>query len=184
MRRISVLLSVIAVALVGLVIPGHVGHTTAQDATPDPGRHPIVGSWQVTITLVTGPMVPVPDLVTFAADGTMLNSVQPVSPAPPGAPFSLIFAGLGHGNWTATGPGAAAWTFVRLQTDENGNYLGPVTARGAAEVSADGRRVSGPFTYDVADPAGNVVASGQGTFEGTLIAVEPMGTPMAGTAAA
>ena len=51
-------------------------------------------------------------------------------------------------------------------------------------MSGDGRRLSGPFTYEVADPAGNVVASGTGTADGTRIEVEPMGTPAVGTPSA
>jgi len=84
-----------------------------------------------------------------------------------------------QGSWTAIGPDQVALTVVRLQADEGGTYLGTVTVRAVLDVSSDGRHLSGAFDYDVADPAGSVVASGTGTAEGTRIAVEPMGTPAA-----
>jgi len=197
MRRPLTPVSIAAVALVGLVTLGATGlRATAQDATPIVGgaqtedatpaamaAHPIVGSWRVNLA-VTGAMDQEGALATFAADGTVLSSVKPVSPAPPDAPFGQIFASLAHGTWTVVGPNQVAFTIVRLQTDENGNYLGTVTVPAVLDVSSDGQRLSGPFTYAVADPAGNVVASGTGTAEGTRIAVEPMATPAAGTPSA
>ncbi len=152
----------------------------AQDARSEMAKHPIVGSWWVSLA-ITGAMDQESVLDTFTADGTVLASVKPVSPAPPGAPFGQIFASLMHGTWTVVGPNQVALTLVRLQTDENGNYLGTVTVPAVLDVSSDGQRLSGPFTYAVADPAGNVVATGTGTAEGTRIAIEPMGTPTAGT---
>lgn len=176
MRRISVLLSVVVNVLLGFVAVVGGGGTRAQGSTPMPGPRSIVGSWWVTLA-VTGLMDQEAGLATFAADGTLLSSVKPVSPAPPGAPFRHIVASLGHGSWTAVETGRGTFTFVRLQTDESGNYLGAVTVRGVFDVSSDGGRWSGPFTYEVADPAGNIVASGTGTADGAPIAVEPMGTP-------
>ncbi len=170
------------IAAAGLVLATGTGITLAQEATPGAGIHPVVGSWRVNLT-ITGTMDQVAVLDTFGADGTLIASVKPVSPAPPGAPFGQIFASLMHGSWTAAGPGQVAFTVVRLQTDEKGTYLGTVTVRAVLDESSDGQRLSGSFTYDVADPAGHVVASGTGTAEGTRIQVEPMGTPVAGTPA-
>jgi hypothetical protein len=152
----------------------------AQDARSEMAKHPIVGSWRVNLA-VTGAMDQAISLGTYTADGTVLVSVKPVSPAPPGAAFGQIFASLMHGNWTVVGPNQVALTLVRLQTDESGNYLGTVTVPAVGEVSGDGQGLSGSFTYDVADPAGNVVASGTGTLEGTRLEVQPMGMPPAGT---
>ena len=170
--------SVAAAAALGLTT--RLGSAAAQDPTSELAKHPIVGTWRANLA-VTGAMDQEGALQTFAADGTMLASVKPVSPAPPDAPFGQIFASLMHGNWTVVGPNQVALTLVRLQTDESGTYLGTVTVPAVLDVSSDGQRLSGPFTYDVADPAGNVVASGTGTVEGTRLEVQPMGTPTAGT---
>ena len=156
------------------------GRAAAQDARSEMAKHPIVGSWRVSLA-GAGAMDQEGALNTFTADGTVLASVKPVSPAPPGASFGQIFASLMHGNWTVVGPNQVALTIVRLQTDESGNYLGTVTVPAVLDVSSDGQGLSGPFTYDVADPAGNVVASGTGTAEGTRLEVQPMGTPPTGT---
>jgi len=152
----------------------------AQDARSEMAKHPIVGSWRLSLA-VTGAMDQEGALDTFTSDGTVLASVKPVSPAPPGAPFGQAFASLMHGNWTVVGPSQVALTLVRLQTDESGNYLGTVTVPAVGEVSSDGQGLSGSFTYEVADPSGNVVASGDGTLEGTRLGVQPMGTPASGT---
>jgi len=82
------------------------------------------------------------------------------------------------------GPGQVAFTVVRLQADEKGTYLGTVTVHAILDVGDDGRSLSGVFDFEVADPAGKIVATGAGTAEGTRIAVEPMATPAAGTPAA
>ncbi len=184
MRRTLTPVSIAAVALVCLVTFGATGLlATAQDDAAAMAAHPVVGSWRVNLT-GDGAMDQESVLDTFTADGTVLASVKPVSPAPPGAPFGQTFASLMHGNWTVVGPNQVALTLVRLQTDEDGNYLGTVTVPAVLDVSSDEQRLSGPFTYAVADPAGNVVASGTGTGEGTRIAIEPMGTPVAGTPSA
>ncbi len=183
MRRISVLLSVAVIVLLGLVAGLRGGGVRAQDGTPESNLHPVVGSWRLNLT-VTGAMDQEAALDTFTADGTLIASVKPVSPAPPGAPFDHIFTSLMHGSWTAVGPDQVALTIIRLQTDEGGNYLGTVTVRAVIDVSGEGQRLSGPFTYEVADPAGSIAASGTGTAEGTRIEVEPMGTPAVATLSA
>ncbi len=170
--------SVAAAAALGLTT--RLGSAAAQDARSEMAKHPIVGTWWLNLA-VTGAMDQEGALDTFAADGTVLASVKPVSPAPPDAPFGQIFASLMHGTWTVVGPNQVALTLVRLQTDESGNYLGTVTVPAVLDVSSDGQGLSGSFTYDVADPAGNVVASGTGTVEGTRLAVQPLGTPTVGT---
>ena len=165
----------------GLALAATVHPAAAQEATPEAmAAHPIVGSWRVSLT-VDGAMDQDAALDTFTADGTVIASVKPVSPAPPGAPFAQIFASLMHGTWTVVGPNQVAFTIVRLQTDEKGNYLGTVTVPAVLDVRSDGQGLSGSFTYAVADPAGKVVATGTGTAEGTRIAIEPMGVPSAGT---
>ena len=169
-----------AAIAVALGLTTRLSSAAAQDARSEMAKHPIVGSWRVSLA-GTGAMDQEIALDTFTGDGSVLASIKPVSPAPPGAPFGQTFASLMHGNWMVIGPNQLALTLVRLQTDESGNYLGTVTVPAVAEVSGDGQGLSGSFTYDVADPSGNVVASGTGTFEGTRLEVQPMGTPTSGT---
>ncbi len=113
MRRTLTPVSIAAVALVGLMTFGATGLlATAQDDAAAMAAHPIVGSWRVNLT-VDGAMDQENVLSTFTADGTVLASVKPVSPAPPGAPFGQTFASLMHGNWTVVGPNQVALTLVR-----------------------------------------------------------------------
>jgi hypothetical protein len=175
MRRISVLHSVPAVALVGLLAAGRAPATTTQDATPPAGGAGVVGSWRVVVGGVSGRTYPA--LITFAADGTMTVSEPPVLPAPPGAPYAQLRFSGGHGAWASSGERAAAITFDLLAADETGNPLGAFTVRGTVEVDMDGRRWDGGWDAVVTDPAGNVGPAFAGTFSGTRITVEPPGTP-------
>ena len=106
----------------------------------------------------------------------MLVADPPVSPAGPGAPFKLGFTSGGHGAWTSTGDRTLAFTFVELQSDETGAFVGTVTVRGTSELDAAGA-LTGHFTFDVTDPTGKVVFAGSGTFQGIRIVVEPMASP-------
>ena len=178
MRRKAVLLSVVAVVLLGVLAAGRTLPTTAQDAAGEG----FVGSWRLTVTIPGLP--PETFLATFGADGTFTGSPPPAAPAPPGAPVRVVLTSSAHGAWESTGDDGAAITFMVSQASEAGDFLGTVTVRSVSRLDAGGDRATGEFTFDVADPAGTVVQSGSGTLTATRIVVEPLGTPGAGSPAA
>jgi len=130
--RFAWLLAGTAVALLALVgglfvargetAPGDPGRSASLGTAP--GRPPggaIVGSWIVTAEgAEDGP----PRLFAFTADGVLL--------------VSNGGAGTAAGAWETSGDRAAAFTFVEIEADANGEWGGLVTWRGTAEVAADG----------------------------------------------
>ena len=164
MRRMPVLLSVVAVVLLGAVAAGRstLG-SSSQDATPAAALagHPNVGAWRLT-----DPAFPddPPTLVHFHADGTYL---QAEADGP-----------VGEGSWEATGERAVAVTFVAQFGDEAGGVF-TLTVRAVGEVDAGGDALAATYTAELALPDGTSQGEfGPGPVEATRIAVEPMGTPV------
>jgi hypothetical protein len=163
MRRMSVLLSVITVVLLGLFAiaydpPG----TTAQEATPGAtAGHPFVGAWRMN-----NPAMPeeAPILVVLHADGTYVQTEADGS--------------VGIGSWVATGERSVAVTFVEQVTVAQETTT-TFTFRAIGQVSPTGDTFTGTYTVEMTGPDG--VSQGEygpGTVEATRVAVEPMGTPV------
>ena len=182
MRRVSVLVSLLAVALVAWVALGRGGATVAQDGTPSVGGaqgrgssaaqdgtpaagagHPLVGTWFVD-AFPDDPTNP-PDLSVYTADGGVID----------------ISGGQAAGGaWEATGPRTAAVTFVFV--DDTEDFAGTFTIRATVEVDAAGETFAGPYSFTVVAADGTVLDSGEGTARATRLAVEPVeaaGTPVA-----
>jgi hypothetical protein len=167
MRRATVLLSVVALVLVGLVGLGRVGAQEATpvagppETTPVAGTHPIVGSW-LADTDADDPTNP-PALFAFHADGTYVQSEV---------------EGVSVGTWEATGDRTATLTLHSIFLDEAGGQF-MVTVRAAIEVAADGQSFAASFTLELTLPDGTSTGEyGPGTATGTRIAVEVPGEPV------
>jgi hypothetical protein len=145
-----------------------------QDATPMAGGQGFVGSWQLTISPVQG--TPAVGLATFGAEGALVTSVLPVEPSP-GAPGGVVFVSAGHGAWEATGPDTATFTFVALGANGQGIPDGTGTIRASIALGPDGQTFSGEYVATMADPAGNTVATEQGTVPAKRIVAEAPGLP-------
>ena len=170
MRRLSVLLVASAVVLLGFALQG-LAPTTAQVGTPvATAGHPLVGAWVIDTSAEdpAGPQeatVP-PDVTVFTDEGTVIDSTP--------------FGGTGVGAWEATGPDAAALTFV-IPVEED-DFAGSVIIRATLELDATGETFSGPYSYTVVAADGTVVDAGRDMVRGTRITVEPVeaeGTPLA-----
>ena len=168
-----------SIVIAVLMIVGTVGWapwTTAQEAST--AESPFVGAWQVSPTIEGEAAVA---LTTFHDDGTIITSNRPVQTAPPGLAAEVLVQSLGHGSWSTTSERMADITFMFLQSDPNGTFLGTRTIRGVLELDESGDTWSGDFAIIVADPDGAVVLDTVGTVMATRIGVEPMpeGTPVA-----
>ena len=185
MRRAAITVSVLALALLGLLAANHSPATRAQDATPMAGKE-FVGSWLLTVAEAQVP--PFLALSTFGADGTVVVSPPPVVPPSPHGPASVVHTSAGHGAWEATGANTAIVTFMLLAADEQGNLFATRTIRASLMLGTDGQRFNGEFEVTVADPTGNVMATESGAIQATRIIAEAPGTqaatPMVGTPAA
>lgn len=152
--------------------------SSAQTATPAAANQSFVGAWRLTFDTPAGPSH---SLLTVMADGTLLFSGRPVSPAT--GSFPVIFSSAAHGVWQqGAGIGEAAFTWVGLVTDGEGTLLAEVTDSVEATLSPAGGTWSGRYSATVVDPSGNVLYVGGATVEAARITVQPLATP-AGTPA-
>ena len=167
MRRAPVLLSLVAVALVGLLAVGRSGlGAVAQGGTPSAGDQGLVGSWVITAQLEGDEPLAFVNFATIMPGGVLI-ATAPDSP-------------LGHGAWERAGDGDYALTIVFPDFDDEGDLEGRITVRATVTLGRDGDTFAGPFVTEVADLAGEVLFSYGGAAEAVLIAVEPLGTPVAG----
>ena len=176
MRRVPFFAAVLPVAAAALVLGSAQLRTGAQTGTPSAASQDFVGAWHLTFDTPVGASQ---SLLTVMADGTVLFSGRPVSPAAGG--FPVIFSSAGHGAWHQTGPTTAATTWVGLVSDGEGNFLAAVTDSVEATLGADGDSWSGSYSATVADPSGNILYVGGATVRATRITVQPLATLAAGT---
>jgi hypothetical protein len=179
MRRVPFFAALLPVATAALVLGSAQLRTGAQTGTPSAAGHGFVGAWRLTFDTPLGPSK---SLLTVVADGTLLFSGRPVSPAAGETP--VTFSSAGHGVWKQTGPTTAATTWVGLVTDGEGNFLAIATDSVEATLGADGNSWSGRYSATVADPDGNVLYVGGATVQATRLTVQPLAPPAAGTPAA
>lgn len=165
MRRLSIFVSVLLIAIVGIIAAGRsFTSVQAQSSTPMPG-HPLVGSWNAN-TDASNPTNP-PSLFIFTSDGIYTEVDADGTTA--------------IGAWQATGANTANLYAVSNQTDDNGKFVGRLIIRASITVSADGQSFTAPYTLELTPPMAGGKSTGQagpGMATGTKIAVEAMGTPV------
>lgn len=157
--------------LVGLLLATMLGlgPVTGQGVAPatPTGAAAFVGTWLTTVS--PRGRAPLPSLTTYGADGTLIVSRPPVSPAPTGGDASPIVSSTGQGVWAWTGARTIAIVVVFLQTDQDGHALGSQTIRGTDQLAPDGQTFSGVGTLTVSDPQGHVLATSTVTARGTRL---------------
>jgi hypothetical protein len=166
MRRLSALVSVLVVVLLGFAALAQVAR--AQEATPVAGAslvgHPLVGAW-ILDTDTENDENP-PTLAHFSSDGVYVDHG--------------VFGEDGVGTWEATGPTTASLTFFSYFAEE-GTFAGGTIVRAEIEVAADGQTLTATYTLEFADPTGASEGQyGPGMARGQRITVEPMGEPVGG----
>jgi hypothetical protein len=172
MHRVPYFVVFHAVAVAAALVLGPAQRRTgAQTGTPAATDQDFVGAWRLIFETPTGASQ---SLLTVMADGTVLFSGRPVSPASGGNP--VTFSSAGHGAWEQFGP-TAAITWVGLVTDGDGNLLAIVTDSVEAIFGADGDSWSGSYSATVVDPDGNVLYVGGATVQATRIRVQPLAMP-------
>ena len=168
MRRVSLLVSLVAVVLLGLVAIRQAPTITAQDATPIAAGHPLVGAWRLDTDAVD-PANPL-SLAVFSSDGTYTEAAVD---------------GFGVGVWTPTGPTSAALTIIEQSPGDGSQPAIHNTVRGTVEVAPDGQSFTATYTLQFNPNEMPMMPTGElgpGTATGTRITVEPMGTAVSGLA--
>jgi hypothetical protein len=134
-----------------------------------PKKQAIVGSWLETVTFSGGVRPPLKSLSTMTADGGFVVADQGSVTTEPPTVFSAA-----HGAWVHLGGRTFAWTVLELISDLSGNLLATLKVRGQYIVNESGNSYTGQFKAEVADTAGNLLFSVEGTNAGQRIQVEPL----------
>jgi hypothetical protein len=169
MHRFALLLSVVAVLLLGLVAGGI--RTRAQDATPDAmtsmmatATHPVVGLWRTTVS--NQGEASFSSLTTFHADSTYTEVL----------PFGLVLSGV----WQPTGEQSATVT-AYLSYFNDDDRLVNVELRLTVEVDETGNALTEEGTVVELYEDGSVSMAVESPATGTrleVLPVEPLGTPV------
>ena len=179
MRRLAAVLSIVVVAAAFVV--SYTAQTSASQEQGGSEALGFVGSWRVEVSIPgQGGYA---GLATYMADGTTIHSRSLAQQGPQGA---ILLISPAHGVWEAAGDYEIRTTFVGLNTDDQGNFLGSARISGTQRLSADGQSYTGEYVVTIMDPAGAVMASIPGTATAVRINVEPVtspGTPAASPAA-
>jgi hypothetical protein len=165
MRRFGLLLSVVAVLLLGVVALRLLPVTVAQEATPTAMTgHPLVGTWLLD-TNADDP-ANAPDVVVFTADGAYISVDAEGFPS--------------LGVWEASGERTATLTIVSPGVEEeDGAFVGTFMIRATGEVDETGDVFTAQYTGEFVEPDGTGTGEyGPGTATATRIAAEAMGTPV------
>ena len=145
----------IVAALVALAVP------SATTARPVKAHHRglahaarILGTWSVQVTPTGAPAFPA--LITYTQGGGVIETE---SDAP----------GTGQGSWTQLSHRRFAFAFQTFIFSSTGEPAGHVVVRSVVTLRRG--TLSGPFKFDVVDPAGHTVQSGTGTATATRFAI-------------
>ena len=147
--------------------------TTAGDdaaaATPADSTQLFVGTWMLLNTPAQAEIPPFYELITFHADGTVVQTESDLT----GPPFP---ATVGHGVWRrVSGPGLVLnYTVVHLVYDPTTFLpLGTIKVVGRGVLGKDGNTFSGQVKATVYDLHGAVLFQGNGPFAGSRVENEP-----------
>ncbi len=131
-------------------------------------RHPIVGTWRVSVEIPGAPAGMV-NLATFSLDGGVIVAFPSPTPAAPGAGHQLEYWTPALGRWEITDGQSAAMYFTSLGVDEHGAGVGTHSISATVTAIADGQGFSGPFTITIAGEDGAALGSVAGTVKGARI---------------
>jgi hypothetical protein len=167
MRRFHVLLSIVAVVLLGILALHAQPVVVAQAATPTTmNGHPLVGTWLLD-TDADDP-ANAPEVTVFTADGAYISVDAEGFPS--------------LGVWEARGERSATLTIVSPgleEEEEDGAFAGTFMVRATIDVDESGDAFTAQYTCEFVAPDGTGTGEyGPGTAMATRVAVEAMGTPV------
>jgi len=184
--------------VLGIVLVGLIASMTGSQVKADVEHGSIVGTWIATVLVNTpsGPQPLATELASFNPGGTFNDAISIAfnseNPAFAGTPLAVNFSDA-LGTWKQIGddPAHIAMTFKRfLYAGPNtpagvygsffvGQNVGKATieAVGTLQTSAAGQTVTGQFTFQLTDLAGNLLLPASGTFSAKRVEIEPLVTP-------
>ena len=160
------------VCAIGLLMVGLVGVPALahEDRTP-------TGSWEGVAQSTTIPLSPLTTLLTFGADGNLVESRRLYLPQ---SPLGPVLATSGHGEWRRSKDDRFEATIVLLYQGASdhptspGVVIGRERVRYRFQLIRGGEQLQGTILVEIHDAAGNIVFSGPGTIEATRIRPQPL----------
>jgi hypothetical protein len=134
-------------------------------------RHPVVGSWRISVAIPGAPSGPI-NLARFSADGGVIVAFPSPTPAVAGASHRLEYWTPAIGSWAPTSDREASAAFIALGSDENGAPIGTHSITATLGSDAGGDDLYGPFTITVAGADGKALGSVSGTITGSRITAD------------
>jgi hypothetical protein len=133
---------------------------------------PLVGSWQLTLTpnSPTPPVVPIPALATFTADGSVVETDGSEATPAMVSTVHIVYGTPGHGIWQpAPAIGNLFIQFISLLVNPNASLHARriVTIIGALDSTGD--NFKGSYDSHVVDPTGHTIVMSTGTVTGQKI---------------
>lgn len=157
----------IGLVLAGLVVVPAFAH---EDRTP-------TGSWEGVARSTTASLPPLTTLLTFGADGNLVESRRLYLPQ---SPLGPVIATSGHGEWRRSKNDKFEATIVLLYQGASDHPTSPGVVIGREQVRYQfqlirgGEQLQGTILVEIQDAAGNIVFSGPGTIEAKRIRPQPL----------
>ncbi|MHC9062813.1 hypothetical protein ACYX34_09010 [Nitrospira sp. CMX1] len=157
----------IGLVLAGLVVVPAFAH---EDRTP-------TGSWEGVARSTTASLPPLTTLLTFGADGNLVESRRLYLPE---SPLGPLLATTGHGEWRRSKNGGFEATIVLLyqgapdHPTSPGIVIGKEKVRYQFQLIRGGEQLQGTILVEIQDAAGNIVFSGPSTIDATRIWSAPL----------
>jgi len=137
-----------------------------------PSTSPLVGTWQLTLTpnSPTPPVVPIPALATFTADGSVVETDGSEATPAMVSRLHIVYGTPGHGIWQpAPAIGNLFIQFISLMVNPNASLHARkiVTIIGALDSTGD--NFKGTYDSHVVDPTGHTIVMSTGAVTGERI---------------
>lgn len=135
------------------------------------------GSWEGVARSTTVSLPPLTTLLTFTADGNLVESRRLYLPE---SPLGPLVATPGHGEWRRSKNGGFDATIVLLYQGASEHPTSPGVVIGREKVRYKfqfvngSEKLHGTILIEMQDAAGNVLFSGPGTIDATRIRPEPL----------
>ena len=135
---------------------------------------PLVGSWQFTITpnrpTATPPVVPIPALATFTADGGVIETDGTEAVPALVSTVNVVYGTPGHGIWQpAPAIGNLFIQFISLMVNPNGSLHARRIVEIIGALDSTGNNFKGTYDSQVVDPTGHAITVIRGTMTGQKI---------------
>jgi plastocyanin len=139
--------------------------TGGGEPTTDESAQGMVGAWVVSVEPeADAGLAPQQALATFHGDGVISATFATLGED--GPEFSLSAA---HGTWEVDGDGAFTATIAAMLLDAGQHFAGLITFAADGRLDDSGNQISGSFSFETTDDAGERLASGEGSIEGQRV---------------